>query len=722
MTQTEVPWYRKPAGWARNISLATWLAVAVLLVTVTSLVVTTVISLTHGQTLAEGITDTRLSGGSELKADSIGSALGTAERQVRALADSPAIVGVASEFTAAFAELGTLDRSAVDESGEVVSTFYRDTFTPQLNDALGTTTSWLTLVPTTDAATYLQRHYTASSDEETALIEDAGDGSTWSAVNREHHDGFLELAQRLVFSDIFIIEPDQGTVVYSVRKAPEFATSLDVGPHGDSTLASLMRSVRDNPQPGVVRVVDMAVYVPRLGQPMFFMAAPLLDGDRLIGVLAFQIAGSDVDRLMTSSGAWEEEGLGETGETYLVAPDGRMRSVARSFVEDPEAFLTDLAATSNASEAELRSIEGVGTTAVFLRAIDSGQLDEVATSESGVLDTVNFLGRSVVTATAPVDYEGLDWTVVLQIETAEINEPIADYRQAVIIAIAIFVITIAFAALGWSRGLFRPIRAISEKLRSLHDGDPAPPTTVKDSDPRDFTDLASSIDTMIEALERRELDLEAASAERLATMRSLLPQAVVERLESGDRNVVDQVPEAGVVVLIFDGLGDLVRNHEVSEARHIIDDIVEEIDALALQHGLERVKLVGDAYYAACGLSRPYLDHIPRSVEFAMEAGDILREAGLAIGEGPSVSAGIHTGELTYGLAGSTRMAFDIWGPTVVKAYGLARLARPNQVLISDEARVLLPSDIEVRPAADESSIGAVWEVTGHRITKEVSP
>ena len=184
--------------------------------------------------------------------------------------------------------------------------------------------------------------------------------------------------------------------------------------------------------------------------------------------------------------------------------------------------------------------------------------------------------------------------------------------------------------------------------------------------------------------------------------------------------MVDQVPEAGVVVLIFDGLGELVRTHQTREAREIIDNVIEDVDRLALHHGLERVKIVGDAYYAACGLSRPYLDHIPRSVAFALEARDIVKEAGLAAGDEPNVGAGLHTGHVTYGLAGSSRLAYDMWGDTVGTAYGLARLARPGQVLVSDPAKTLLPADVDVEAAGTAPESGRVWSVTGHRMTEEV--
>jgi len=196
----------------------------------------------------------------------------------------------------------------------------------------------------------------------------------------------------------------------------------------------------------------------------------------------------------------------------------------------------------------------------------------------------------------------------------------------------------------------------------------------------------------------------------------LLPPAIAERVEAGDRNVIDQVPQAGIVVLVVEGLGELVR---LGQARQLLDRLVEEIDGLAIHHGLERVKLVGDTYLAGCGLSRPYLDHVPRSVAFALDARDVVREMSTEFEITPTVAAGVHTGPVTLGLTGSARLVFDTWGETVSAAHLLARLARPGEILASGEARALLPPDVSVieRPGRLEGP--SVWEVLGHLAAAE---
>lgn len=710
---------RRFGGWARNISRATWLAVAVLAVTVTSLVVTSLLNLSFGQSLAEGLIDGQLQRRASLKADEVARYLEGMQGRTAALATGQGTIEVSERFAEAHAELAALDSGVVAESSDLVDAFYRDQFAPALEASIGTTVAWRTLTPVDDAAVYLQSHYVVGS-EEPRSVDDAGDGSVWSEVHREVHLGFLEIIERLGAADLYIVEPDSGIVVYSAAKAPDFATSLDVGPYGGSTLAAAVRAVREAPERGAVTVLDMAPHVPDLGAPMLFMASPIQDGARLIGILVLKIPGEPIDGIMTSEGNWVDEGFGDTGEAYLVALDGRTRSVSRSYVENPEAFLVDLDAAETVADTELNAIAGVGTTSVFLSVGDGRELAEAVTSGATLIERSNYLERPVLTAVAPVELEGLEWFSLAEVEVEEIEGPISDFREGMVIAMAVFVISITFATVAWVGGVFRPVRAIADKMRRIHEGEALEEGEPVGTAPREFTDLADSIDSMLDALHQREADLVQASVERLNTVRSLLPPAIAERVEAGDRNVIDQIPQAGILVLVFDRLGEMAHGQDVARTRELLDRLVEEIDSLALHHGAERVKLVGDAYFAGCGLTQPYLDHVPRSVAFALDARDAVRELATIYETNLEMAAGIHSGPVTLGLAGSTRLAYDLWGETVGAAHFLARLARPGEILVSETVRALLPPDIAVAQKETKPATPPVWEIIG-QLTPEDS-
>ncbi len=698
----------------RNISMATWLAVAVLVVTIASLVVTSILSLTYGEDLANKLSEEQLSARTAVKADEVSRYIAAMRRQTGAIAASDGTAAALTQFTAAYRELEGLERSDVAESADLVEDFYRDRFAPALQQASGVTVGWRSLVPTTDAATYLQRYYIADVEEGSeGLIDDAGDGSAWSEVHREFHFRAYEIAQRLGAADLYLIEPERGTIVYSASKRPDFATSLDFGPYGGTTLATVMRAVRESPERGVVTLIDMAAYAPDLASPMMFMASPVFAEERLVGIVVLKLSGETIDAIMTSEGNWADEGYGETGEVFLTGEDGRMRSIARPFVEDSAGFLSDLESAGTASQTELDALAGVGTTAIYLKASDTSELMAAAASEDLTKTGTDYLLRPVLSAVDQLDTGEFTWFVVAQVERDEVAGPIADFRQALLIAVAVFVVGITFATVAWARNVFRPVRSISERLRVAQSDEPIPEPEGMEGAPKDFVDLSDNIGEMLAALRTRQSDLERASQERIDTVRSLLPPAIAERVESGDRDVIDNIQQAGIVVIVIEGLGDFVRMRETAHSQELLEELIGEIDGAAVHHGLERVKLVGGTYYAGCGLSQPYLDHVPRSVSFTLDVRDIVQEFNSRHGVLLQAGAGIHTGPVTVGLTGSTKLVYDLWGETVRVAHFLGHRARPGEILITNDVRRLLPPDISVAEYRGDGEDDSLFQVRG---------
>ncbi len=124
------------------------------------------------------------------------------------------------------------------------------------------------------------------------------------------------------FYDVFLIDP-QGNVVFTVSKEADWGTNLIQGPLKDSGLAESFEKGKRQ-----TTFVDFAWYGPS-NEPGAFVSTPLhADTGELIGVAAFQVSLKEINGIMMT-----RDGLGKTGETYLVGQDQLMRS--DSFL-DPE--------------------------------------------------------------------------------------------------------------------------------------------------------------------------------------------------------------------------------------------------------------------------------------------------------------------------------------------------------------------------------------------------
>ena len=88
-------------------------------------------------------------------------------------------------------------------------------------------------------------------------------------------------------------------------------------------------------------------------------------------------------------------------------------------------------------------------------------------------------------------------------------------------------------------------------------------------------------------------------------------------------------------------------------------------DALAEQHGVEKIKTVGDSYMAAAGFDgrgREGAVAIGRFALAMLEANAAHAPLG---GRKLELRVGIHCGPATAGVIGDTRFSYDVWGDAV---------------------------------------------------------
>jgi methyl-accepting chemotaxis protein len=160
----------------------------------------------------------------------------------------------------------------------------------------------------------------------------------FAQTHAQFHPGF-ERAQKLnEYYDIFLIDTETDTIVYTVFKELDFGTSLTKGIAAGTKLAEAYSKVKQAPNKDAIYLSDFAPYLPSYDDLAAFAATPIFDGDRQIGVLAMQYPIDKITEAMSSGKAWEKIGLGQTGDLFLVGPDQLMRTNARYVVENKTVF------------------------------------------------------------------------------------------------------------------------------------------------------------------------------------------------------------------------------------------------------------------------------------------------------------------------------------------------------------------------------------------------
>ena len=678
-------------GWlARHTSVATRLAIGILVVSVVSLVGSVVIAVAGSGSDGEELLHERLTSTVGARAVEIDAYLGQVVSALEAMGSGPMSIDGVQEFAAGFDELDQLTYDDLDAERSELGSFYLDEFVPILEEVRGVPVDVLDISSgLSSAAVYLQAAYIARSPlaiDEKRLLTDAEDGSAWTEVHKRLHPRFRANADRLGFADLYLIEPENYTVVYSTDKRIDFGTSLESGPHSGRALANLVKRTAATAEAATVNGVDFTTYTPAFDLPTAFAATPLFDGDTLVGILAASLSDDAINEIMARD--WRAGRLGETGEIYLVGSDARMRSDSRAFLEDPEAYLARVDEIDAATAVEQNQMAALNTTVLF-QDIDSPAVRAALRGESGFVADTSYLGEAVYTAYQLVDSESFRWAILVQQDRATVDAPVNEYVRGNLLLTTVIVIALTFFAVAWASSFVNPLRAMSSALVRIRDGDEH--TTVPSSGAREFRVLASHLRAMVDDLSSRKKAVSEALSKKMSVLLALLPPAVADAVVGGDHQLVETVPHASVVVLTLDGLDEIFRTRDAAANRDLMHSIVDMTDEIASVSGLERVKVMGDTYFAVCGVETPYLDHAPRSARFAFEVRAEIRRLADDNDLDLDVSGGIDAGPVTVGLIGNARLIYDLWGETAEQAVVLAGLAGDGQILVTDEIRDRLP-------------------------------
>ena len=143
---------------------------------------------------------------------------------------------------------------------------------------------------------------------------------------------------------------------------------------------------------------------------------------------------------------------------------------------------------------------------------------------------------------------------------------------------------------------------------------------------------------------------------------SILPAHVAERLKHQPGTIADGFPDVSVMfadVVNFTRLAEeLTPNQVVS----FLDEVFTRFDRLTEQHGLDKIKTIGDAYMVVGGLAENRLNYADHVADMALEMVELTRSDPQMRRLGVQLHVGIATGPAIAGVIGATRFIYDVWG------------------------------------------------------------
>lgn len=201
---------------------------------------------------------------------------------------------------------------------------------------------------------------------------------------------------------------------------------------------------------------------------------------------------------------------------------------------------------------------------------------------------------------------------------------------------------------------------------------------------------------------------------------NVLPAPIAARLRQHPERVIAERFNGGSV-LFADVVGFTPLSARVppEELVDLLNEVFSAFDRLADQHGVEKIKTIGDSYMAAAGVPVPMPGHARAIADLALGIRDFHQTRADLADSSLRFRVGINTGPLVAGVIGRRKFTYDLWGDTVNTASRMASHGEPGKIQLTEAAYLLLKDDYVCVPHGMIEVKGkgpmATWYLEGRR-------
>ncbi len=180
---------------------------------------------------------------------------------------------------------------------------------------------------------------------------------------------------------------------------------------------------------------------------------------------------------------------------------------------------------------------------------------------------------------------------------------------------------------------------------------------------------------------------------------NILPAEVAEELKEKGYTTARSFDQVSILFSDIKGFTQVSEKLSAQELVQEINTYFSAFDQIMQQHGLEKIKTIGDAYIAAGGLPEGNTADACKVVQAAIAMQKVTADFGKtrAAAGRPyfELRIGIHTGSVVAGVVGIKKFQYDIWGDAVNLAARMEQSGMAGKINISHDTYELIKNHFQ---------------------------
>ncbi|MCK8058000.1 MULTISPECIES: adenylate/guanylate cyclase domain-containing protein [unclassified Fusibacter] len=171
---------------------------------------------------------------------------------------------------------------------------------------------------------------------------------------------------------------------------------------------------------------------------------------------------------------------------------------------------------------------------------------------------------------------------------------------------------------------------------------------------------------------------------------NILPKKIAQKLKKYGKAESERYKEVTVYFSDIVGFTDKSVSMEPDFLISELNEIFTMFDNIMESYGCERIKTIGDAYLAVCGMPTAFDDHAIRMTGAAMRIRQALDQRNGMSQVNWQIRIGIHTGSVVGGIVGVKKYIYDVFGDTINTASRMESNSEPMKINITTEVYELI--------------------------------